>query len=576
MATTVGSLYVMLAANTARFTSDMRQAKGAVVTFSTTVRTMGAGLRAIFPALGGIAAVTALIGGLKKSVSLARAQVLEENKLTGILKATGFAAGYSVKQLREYAGELQNITNYGDEATLSAMGILATFRSIKGQTFKDATAIIQDMATALGTDLKSAALQVGKALQDPTTGMTALRRSGISFTAEQIEMVKAMQKVGNLAGAQGVIMEELRNEVEGTARAAADPLTQLGNTLGEVGKTIGLGLLPYLDEMAKALKGSAENADLLKRSMPGEGGFGDFVDSIADATTKLWRAGKLVTSVTPGQFAERGRSLLYAPIPSELHRFQAELDSHRRAEEQARAERMAAQKERDQAEAAAVEAWGKQQEALQKSTDKLTQSLGDQVAQLKGETATEAMIRKWTREAQAAHKTETEIAKLTKAWREQAEVIEDLTKQKETTAWLTQLKEQLRTPLEMYKDDIAKLIAAGADAQTYARAAAKFRKDYIEATKKPEKAKEMAVGPAAAVLQWSRESVNLSARQAMIAQSSKTGTVEQRQLKEQQETNEHLKDIQRQMERDADIARRARENEKTNKELMAAIAGAEP
>ena len=74
----------------------------------------------------------------------------------------------------------------------------------------------------MGGDLQGATLQVGKALQDPTTGMLALRRAGVSFSVSQQEVIKNLQATGDLAGAQSLILAELNKEFGGSAQADAN------------------------------------------------------------------------------------------------------------------------------------------------------------------------------------------------------------------------------------------------------------------------------------------------------------------------------------------------------------------
>ncbi|MHC4406553.1 MAG: hypothetical protein ACYTG0_43565, partial [Planctomycetota bacterium] len=80
-----------------------------------------------------------------------------------MLKATGGAAGFSAGELNKFAGELQKVTTFGDETTIQMMAVLATFKQISGPVFKDTVRVIQDMSVVLGQDMRSAAIQVGKA-----------------------------------------------------------------------------------------------------------------------------------------------------------------------------------------------------------------------------------------------------------------------------------------------------------------------------------------------------------------------------------------------------------------------------
>ena len=106
-------------------------------------------------------------------------------QLEARIKSTAGAAGQSSAQLQAYASQLQNMTTYTDDAVMGAQAMLLTFNKIRGETFPAATLAVMDLAAAMGTDLKGAAIQVGKALQDPAQGLAALRRSGVSFSESQ-------------------------------------------------------------------------------------------------------------------------------------------------------------------------------------------------------------------------------------------------------------------------------------------------------------------------------------------------------------------------------------------------------
>ncbi len=84
-----------------------------------------------------------------------------------------------------FASELQASTNFADEVTVSAAGILATFKAIKGVTFKETLATAQDLASVFGKDLETATLPLGKALSSPTEGLAGLTRVGVRFTEQQ-------------------------------------------------------------------------------------------------------------------------------------------------------------------------------------------------------------------------------------------------------------------------------------------------------------------------------------------------------------------------------------------------------
>ncbi len=202
--------------------------------------------------LAAAAGTAALAATAVKSINLAREQIRVEKQLAAVLKSTGGAAGLTAKELTRHAAALQKVTNFGDEVTIGAQAMLLTFTKIGRDIFPRATEAIQDMAVAMQIGLKEATLQVGKALNDPIRGMTALTRSGITFTQQQKDQVKALQETGQLMKAQTIIIKELETQFGGSARAAADPLIQLKNVVGDLGEEIGKGLIPIVNAFAKA------------------------------------------------------------------------------------------------------------------------------------------------------------------------------------------------------------------------------------------------------------------------------------------------------------------------------------
>lgn len=113
-----------------------------------------------------------------------------ETQLNAVLKSTRHAAGLTAIELKNMASEMQMLTAFGDEEVLSMQNILLTFKNIKGDEFKRATMAVLDLSTAMGQDLKSSAIQVGKALNDPKIGLTALQLVGITFSDSQKKLIK--------------------------------------------------------------------------------------------------------------------------------------------------------------------------------------------------------------------------------------------------------------------------------------------------------------------------------------------------------------------------------------------------
>ena len=147
--------------------------------------------------------------------------------------------------------QMQDLTTYSNDQVLSTENLLLTFTSIGKDVFPQTTKTVLDVATAMHEDLQSAAIQVGKAMQDPATGMAQLHRIGVNFTKQQIEQAKAMMAVGDVAGAQAIVLKELGTEFGGSAAAQANTfsgrMTQLKNVMDDVKKVFGEMIVKALE-----------------------------------------------------------------------------------------------------------------------------------------------------------------------------------------------------------------------------------------------------------------------------------------------------------------------------------------
>jgi len=195
---------------------------------------------------------------MRKSLQLLDVQRQAEAKLGAVIKSTGGAAGLSAEQMKKYASSLQEITKYGDEDTINMMSILATFKEIKGDIFKAATKAAMDMSTVLGTDLKSSAIMLGKALNDPIKGLSTLSRSGVTFSKSQEDMIRSLVKAGKVQEAQVIMLNELKSQFGGAAEAAAGTfggaVQQMKNAIGDAMEVIGGELAPHLLGLVNRLK----------------------------------------------------------------------------------------------------------------------------------------------------------------------------------------------------------------------------------------------------------------------------------------------------------------------------------
>ena len=256
----ISKLKVWIGSDTSDLQKGLKKSKKEVSAF-------GTGIKKLKGMIAGAFAVSSIVSFAKECLGLSKVQAEAEKKLGAVIKATGAAAGLTADEMKKYASQLQDVTKYGDEVTIDAMAIMSTFKSIKGDVFKEAIASAQDMATVLNTDLNAAVMQIGKALESPEIGLTALRRSGVSFSQEQVKQIKQLVAEGKKQEAQLIMLKELQNEFGGAAKAAAGDAygaaTQLSNAWGDLKEVIGAAVTPSVESINSLTNATKEVTNVL-------------------------------------------------------------------------------------------------------------------------------------------------------------------------------------------------------------------------------------------------------------------------------------------------------------------------
>lgn len=207
-------------------------------------------------AAGTAAAATAV--AIKKSLTAYEEFERRQLRVNALLQATRQSSGQTAESLEALAQGVARNTLASIEGARDAAGALLTFRSVSGEAFGRTLRLAQDLAEVFGQDLKSATLQLGKALEDPERNLSQLNRSGISFNQTQIDTIKRMKETGDEAGALNEILKTIEAQVGGAGAAAAgglagswdsftEAMTRAFERMGEI-----TGLAPKL---AAALKG---------------------------------------------------------------------------------------------------------------------------------------------------------------------------------------------------------------------------------------------------------------------------------------------------------------------------------
>jgi hypothetical protein len=220
-------------------------------------RTMGRVAGAAAGALAG----GAIIAGVKSFTDAFKESREVAEQTATVIASTKGAAGLSAQGFSDLATAISKTVAVDDELIQSGENILATFTNVKGDIFKGATTAAVDMAAAMNggevsaEGLKSSNILLGKALQDPVKGLGALTRVGVTFTQKQKDQIAAMVKAGDTAGAQKIILGELKKEFGGSAEAAATSGKKLSVAWGNAQETLGGLLLPAIERGQELLIG---------------------------------------------------------------------------------------------------------------------------------------------------------------------------------------------------------------------------------------------------------------------------------------------------------------------------------
>ncbi|AOV01672.1 phage tail length tape measure family protein [Delftia tsuruhatensis] len=175
---------------------------------------------AVGKAIGGAIAAIGIGSIFAKFIDESRNAQNEQAQLAAVIKSTGQAAGYSAQQLNDMAAAIAGKSIFAEGDINRAQTRLLSYTNVVGEQFPEALQAAIDMATRLGVTVEQAAETVGKALDVPAEGLTALSKQGFRFTEDQKKLVASLQDTGRTAEAQQIILDALKSSYGGAAEAA--------------------------------------------------------------------------------------------------------------------------------------------------------------------------------------------------------------------------------------------------------------------------------------------------------------------------------------------------------------------
>lgn len=204
-----------------------------------------------------VGAITTAAGATLKLVNAADEFQRSQARVNALLRTTEQASGLTARSLEDMAQRLANSSTIAIEEIRLAQAQLLTFKAIGTDTFERVLKVSQDLSALGFGSLTSQVVRLGKALQDPQIGLSALREIGISFTNAQREMIIQLDKAGDSAAAMGETLKVIEEQSGGAAEALNTGLTAATDKLGKAwdNMIIRLGNTEPFESAGGALEG---------------------------------------------------------------------------------------------------------------------------------------------------------------------------------------------------------------------------------------------------------------------------------------------------------------------------------
>jgi len=267
--------------------------------------------KAALPAAVALGAVAAAAGGMiqaGEAAATANARIAQINESMGLF---GNETEKVNERLIAYANATARATGVDQNSIKATQAKLLTFGELAKSAdevngaFDRATKAAIDLAAAGFGDAESNAVQLGKALQDPIKGITALAKSGVTFTEQEKEKIKTLVESNRTLEAQEMILKAIETQVGGTAEATANDTDKLKVAFSQVSESIGLILVPILAGLAPIL---TNIADLAARNSKVFVIVGAVIAGVAgtilalNAAMKVYQAVQLIATVATAAF----------------------------------------------------------------------------------------------------------------------------------------------------------------------------------------------------------------------------------------------------------------------------------
>ena len=161
-----------------------------------------------------------------------KTQLIAERQLDTAIQNNPYITGASSKALKQFASEMQKVSNYGDEQLIPMMANLVSLGRTESETMK-IMAVAMDMSAGMGISLDTAITQLNATLNGNIGRLGQQNAELKDLTAEELKQGKAIEILGE--------------KFKGLSSATADTSKQLQNIKGDFKEALGQFTLPSSD-----------------------------------------------------------------------------------------------------------------------------------------------------------------------------------------------------------------------------------------------------------------------------------------------------------------------------------------
>jgi hypothetical protein len=251
------SLKLQLLADVSNLSKGLNQGANEVEGFGGKVAKFGKAAAAAFAVVAVAAAAfavkfakDAIVAG--EAVSTANARILQINESMGLF---GTETSAVTKELISYAEATARATGVDTNSIKATQAKLLTFKELAvtanevGGQFERATKAAIDLGAAGFGTAETNAVALGKALNDPIKGISALSRNGITFTETEKARIETLVLGNKVGEAQIMILAAIEAQVGGTAEATANASDRMKVGYTQLQEKVGLFLLPVFEKL---------------------------------------------------------------------------------------------------------------------------------------------------------------------------------------------------------------------------------------------------------------------------------------------------------------------------------------